>query len=232
MKKTISITMIVLSLIILVSAAIINLNVKDADIKIEFPEVAPNEFIGNLTYTQNGEFKTCFLDEKKISISDIKRCIKTCKIIAPSREMICSDKPTNIMFDGNKLQEVQINNRTYYSFNKTELEEKEYKQTMISNCKSNNYNWDGECFEIVTTITDYNTAVEIVKVNETTTTTITSTCLRLTLTKEVEEYDCPETITTETGKLIDVYQFKQGCNINEDFEYYCKERVLRNLGVE
>ena len=89
------------------------------------------------------------------------------------------------------------------------------------NCKSNGYSWEGECFEIVSSLSNYNEAVEIVKVPETE--TINTTCIGLTDTLHQVNYNCTEEV--ETGKTIDKYQFKENCGLNKDSEYYCKERI-------
>jgi hypothetical protein len=94
----------------------------------------------------------------------------------------------------------------------------------ISACELSNYSWDGECFETVTTETNYGSAVEVVQVNETI--MVEENCLRLNAEFQVEVYVCEKRI--ETGELINRYQFKEGCDWNEDIGYYCESRMLRN----
>jgi len=94
-------------------------------------------------------------------------------------------------------------------------------ETERATCLYNNYSWDGECFEVVKVDTNYNGAVEIIRVPEVE--TIITDCIRLDFMLKTETYECSKEI--ETGEMINKYQFKEGCGWNED--YYCYVRVAR-----
>ncbi len=87
-------------------------------------------------------------------------------------------------------------------------------------CKSNNYSWDGECFEVVKILTDYNGATENYQ------------------KPIMEKYSCNKldhelkevfsTCERESGQTQTSYRRKEGCDWNVDDRYYCEVRELRS----
>jgi len=135
MKKTIIILGILLSLA-LVSAGIVSLstNVKEAEGTIKTIDDT-KIYSGDLTWLSDGSIKSCILDEDVIDSNDIASCMR-CKLNHLNGEIVCPFNWSNIVFDGEKLHQAEIEDRFYYDFDKNKLD--------IKYCNSQNLTFDSK----------------------------------------------------------------------------------------
>ena len=140
MKKTIIIFGILLSLA-LVSAGIVSLstNVKEAEGTIKTIDDTKIHS-GDLTWLSDGSIKSCILDEDVIDTNDIARCMG-CDYDATNGEIVCPFNWSNIVFDGEKLHQAEIEDRFYYDFDKNKLD--------IKYCNSQNLTLDSKSRECI-----------------------------------------------------------------------------------
>ena len=125
----------------------------------------------------------------------------------------------NLVWWENGIEQSQVNSKRCND----KAEGRDIKKENEATCKSNNYSWDGECYEIVKNPTDYDGAIEsydnpIMESYE---------CLKLGNQLQEVSSSCER----ESGETEIVYRRKEGCDWNEDLGYYCEERVSRNSEI-
>lgn len=140
MKKIILNILAILFLVVLVSGAVVLLNMKPADIQVGRIDKS-KQYEGYVNFTKDKTAMSCYLSEDKIDAGDLASCLN-CDINKSNGEILCEEKPTNIIdWNGNVLQEIDINGTMFYGFNETELK--------TEACNEIRMDYDGkDCIEL------------------------------------------------------------------------------------